>query len=311
MITYVDFSLFESPSKVLVNTVNTVGVMGKGIAKEFKRVYPEMFEEYQRLCERDQFHTGDLWLYKTPHKWVLNFPTKRHWRNPSKTEYIKEGLDKFARIYRDAGITQVSFPMLGCGNGELDWEKDVKPLVSQFLDRLPIEILIHVTPQPSQFVAEQRTPATTKRWLRSQPETLSFVEVWDDLTAILVQKRHFATLDSQERFVAGLVPDEEEIFIESDAEGIKIHKDQMLDLWQQIRESGLCVPQAMPRGLDRWSQYILPILNELSYLKPIHQAEQESRLNKNAIGLLFEMIPSKRKVEHGPVGRSQLSFQLL
>ena len=70
MITYVDFSLFDSPAKVLVNTVNTVGVMGKGIAKEFKGIYPEMFTEYQQLCEDGALDIGKLWVYKTSHKWV-------------------------------------------------------------------------------------------------------------------------------------------------------------------------------------------------------------------------------------------------
>ena len=83
MITYVVCDLFQSPARVLVNTVNTVGVMGKGIAKDFKRIYPDMFREYQRICERNSFDIGDLWLYKTTNKWVLNFPTKRHWRQPS------------------------------------------------------------------------------------------------------------------------------------------------------------------------------------------------------------------------------------
>ena len=70
MITYVDFSLFDSPAKVLVNTVNTVGVMGKGIAKEFKSIYPDMFDEYQQLCEDGTLDIGKLWVYKTSHKWV-------------------------------------------------------------------------------------------------------------------------------------------------------------------------------------------------------------------------------------------------
>ena len=78
MITYIACDLFKSPARVLVNTVNTVGVMGKGIAKDFKQVYPEMFSQYQRICEKGSFDIGTLWLYKTPNKWVLNFPTKRH-----------------------------------------------------------------------------------------------------------------------------------------------------------------------------------------------------------------------------------------
>lgn len=95
LITYVVGDLLKSPARVLVNTVNTVGVMGKGIAKDFKTIYPEMFIQYQLLCERKQFHIGQLWLYKTRHKWILNFPTKKDWKQPSKIEYIEEGLRKF------------------------------------------------------------------------------------------------------------------------------------------------------------------------------------------------------------------------
>ena len=144
MITYVVGDLFTSPAKVLVNTVNTVGVMGKGIAKDFKRVYPEMFAEYQAHCEHGLLDTGKLWLYKTPHKWILNFPTKKHWRKPSKLEYIEAGLRKFADTYDAKGIVSISFPMLGCGNGELDWERQVQPLMDEILRPLPIDIYIHL-----------------------------------------------------------------------------------------------------------------------------------------------------------------------
>ena len=91
MITYVTGNLFESPAQVLVNTVNTVGVVGKGIAKEFKIIYPMMFKRYQELCESGDFEIGKLWLWKSANKWVLNFPTKKHWRNPSHLSYIING----------------------------------------------------------------------------------------------------------------------------------------------------------------------------------------------------------------------------
>lgn len=92
MITYVEGDLFTSPAQVLVNTVNTVGVMGKGIAKEFKDIYPDMFRACRRLCERDELIVGKIFLHRTPHKWVLNFPTKRHWRQRSRVEDIEAGL---------------------------------------------------------------------------------------------------------------------------------------------------------------------------------------------------------------------------
>ena len=113
MINYVVCDLFLSPATVLVNTVNTEGVMGKGIAREFKQIYPEMFREYQTLCERGLFDVGKLHWYKTANKWVLNFPTKKHWRRPSEVEYIRTGLKRFVATYHEQGVTAVSFPQLG------------------------------------------------------------------------------------------------------------------------------------------------------------------------------------------------------
>jgi O-acetyl-ADP-ribose deacetylase (regulator of RNase III) len=144
MINYVDSNLFQSPAKVLVNAVNTVGVMGKGIALRFKQTYPDMFKAYQRLCESDQFDIGQLWLYKTPDKWILNFPTKKHWRQKSRAEYIDMGLQKFVSTYNEQGITSISFPLLGCGAGGLDWQTQVQPLMEKYLRDLPITIYIHL-----------------------------------------------------------------------------------------------------------------------------------------------------------------------
>ena len=151
-ITYVDYNLFDSDAQVLVNTVNTVGVMGKGIPKEFKKRYPEMFERYKKICKAGRFKTGDLWLYKVPDsdRQILNFPTKKHWRGRSKVEYIESGLEKFARTYEEKGITSISFPMLGSSNGGLDWETQVKPLMEYYLKDLPIEVRVHeYVPEPT------------------------------------------------------------------------------------------------------------------------------------------------------------------
>ncbi|HEY0829014.1 MAG TPA: macro domain-containing protein [Bacilli bacterium] len=165
MITYVEGDLFESPAKVLVNTVNTLGTMGKGIAKDFKTIYPEMFQKYELLCKTNQFQMGQLWLYKTNHKWILNFPTKEDWRQPSKLEYIEVGLKKFVSTYADAGVTSISFPMLGCGAGGLNWEK-VRPLMEKFLNDLPIDVYIHLFLK-GPIEPEQRNIQEIKKRLRS------------------------------------------------------------------------------------------------------------------------------------------------
>jgi O-acetyl-ADP-ribose deacetylase (regulator of RNase III) len=144
MITYVQDDLFQSKAQVLVNPVNVMGVMGKGLALEFKKRYPAMFEEYRTLCENSQFKVGDLWLYKTTDKWVLNFPTKNHWREPSTVEIIQAGLNRFAATYEENSITSIAFPKLGSGLGGLDWGKQVRPIMEQYLQPLPIEILIYI-----------------------------------------------------------------------------------------------------------------------------------------------------------------------
>ena len=86
--------------------------MGKGIALRFKRIYPDMFKRYRDHCEHERLAIGKLFLWKTPHKWVLNFPTKEHWRNPSRPEYIERGLEKFVSIHDELGITSIAFPRL-------------------------------------------------------------------------------------------------------------------------------------------------------------------------------------------------------
>lgn len=176
MITYVKGDLLRSPAKVLVNTVNTVGVMGKGIAYDFKRIYPEMFSQYQHYCENGLLKIGKLWLYKTPHKWILNFPTKRHWRNKSKVEYLEAGLEKFANTYDSKGIVSISFPQLGCGNGELDWGSQVQPLMEKYLRRLPIDIYIHHYEKTDKSIPEHRRVSEMKQWLRSEPRFLPLAD---------------------------------------------------------------------------------------------------------------------------------------
>lgn len=141
MISYVSGDLLKSNAQTLVNAVNTVGVMGKGIALAFKQAYPEMFTQYQALCMAKQLEIGTLWLYKSPEKWVLNFPTKINWRNPAKIEYIETGLQKFVESYAGMGVTSIAFPRLGCGAGGLDWEQ-VQPHMERHLQPLPIEIQI-------------------------------------------------------------------------------------------------------------------------------------------------------------------------
>ncbi|MFZ0545628.1 MAG: macro domain-containing protein, partial [Candidatus Promineifilaceae bacterium] len=206
MILYVSGDLFQSPAQVLVNTVNTVGVMGKGIALDFKRLYPEMFEKYQKLCEAGKFSIGMLWLYKSPNKWILNFPTKKHWRQPSHIGYIEAGLKKFVDTYDKMGIHSIAFPPLGCGNGQLDFASQVRPLMEQYLRNLPIEVFIYAD-RYDPTLPEHKNPDEMRDWLRTEPTSLPFSEVWDDLSNLLDQQTLFETITNNNPFTARITSD--------------------------------------------------------------------------------------------------------
>lgn len=112
-------NIFNSDAQTLVNTVNCVGVMGKGIAKKYKELYPDMFRKYADLCKMGYMDIGKLWLYKGPNKWILNFPTKTHWKYASELVYLEKGLQKFMDTYEEKGIQSIAFPLLGASNGRI------------------------------------------------------------------------------------------------------------------------------------------------------------------------------------------------
>lgn len=179
MIEYIEGDIFESPAQVIVNTVNTVGVMGKGLALSFKQRYPEMFERYKSVCEKHLLTVGKLMLFYEPDHWLLLFPTKENWRNPSKLEYIEKGLMKFVQTYAEKNITSIAFPRLGCGNGELDWNT-VKPLMERYLKKLPIDVYIYLSANPD-LIPEHKEQQKTSDWLRANAKDMSFNGVKDDL----------------------------------------------------------------------------------------------------------------------------------
>jgi O-acetyl-ADP-ribose deacetylase (regulator of RNase III) len=137
-------NIFNSKAQTIVNTVNCVGVMGKGIALVFKLRYPKMFDIYKDHCNNKLIGIGKLWLYKGESNapWVLNFPTKFHWKYPSKLEYLEKGLEKFISTYKQQQITSIAFPLLGTHNGGLDKNRVVN-MMETYLSSLDIPIEIY------------------------------------------------------------------------------------------------------------------------------------------------------------------------
>lgn len=142
-ITIINGNIFNTKVQTIVNTINCVGVMGKGIALVFKLRYPQMFNIYKQYCAAHLIDIGKLWLYKgeSSAPWVLNFPTKTHWKLPSEYTYIEKGLQKFVDSYKDKGITSIAFPLLGANNGGLD-KNVVLNIMINYLKKcdIPVEI---------------------------------------------------------------------------------------------------------------------------------------------------------------------------
>ena len=287
MITYVEADLFTSPAQVLVNTVNTVGVMGKGIALTFKQIYPEMFAEYQHYCENGMFDTGMLWLYKTSHKWILNFPTKKHWRSKSKLEYIEAGLRKFADTYDYKGIGSISFPMLGCGNGELDWDTQVQPLMEHILRPLPIDVYVHLYPSVAGYVPEHRDIEETKRWLRSEPRYLPFEEFWEDLSVLAGSGKVFQTEHEAKAYTVSIDNDDKSLIIVSGSDCITLDRETLQDLWTGLRSADYFNTRDYPVHVNDRGATLSGFLATLPYISQVSLVSKPN-MNLCESGVFFK-----------------------
>jgi len=137
-------NLFETGAEAIVNTVNCVGVMGKGVALEFKNRWPDNFKAYKKLCQNKHLRPGGVFIFDTDdlfgdskkhQRYLINFPTKDHWRSKSKLSYIEQGLDDLLVKLESLNIKSVALPPLGCGNGGLDWD-EVKLLLEKKLSKM-------------------------------------------------------------------------------------------------------------------------------------------------------------------------------
>lgn len=168
MINFTTGNLLKADAEALVNTVNTVGVMGKGIALMFKEAFPANFLAYNEACKSGDVTVGKVHVFDrggffNP-RYIINFPTKKHWRHPSKMEWIKDGLKDLKKVIEDLNIRSVAIPPLGAGNGKLEWS-DVREQIENILgDMASVDILVFEPVEQYQNVskrdgAEKLTPA--------------------------------------------------------------------------------------------------------------------------------------------------------
>ena len=139
MITLTQGNLLDADVEAVVNTVNTKGIMGKGIALMFKERFPANFEAYARACKNEEVRIGRMFVTESQElfgpKWIINFPTKTHWRVKTRLEWIEHGLRDLVRVIGEKNIRSLAVPPLGCGNGGLEWD-EVRPLIYAALVRI-------------------------------------------------------------------------------------------------------------------------------------------------------------------------------
>ncbi len=164
MIEYVAGNLLEANVEALVNTVNTVGVMGKGVALQFRQAYPHNYEVYRKACKNQEVQPGRMLVVPAgqlinPH-YIINFPTKRHWRGKSRLEDIKSGLHALVEVVKEKAIRSLALPPLGCGNGGLKWD-EVRPLIEDaFSDLSDVRVLVF---EPKGAPSAEKMRVATKR----------------------------------------------------------------------------------------------------------------------------------------------------
>jgi O-acetyl-ADP-ribose deacetylase (regulator of RNase III) len=163
MIEHVSGNLLEANVEALVNTVNTVGIMGKGIALQFRQAFPENYQAYRSACERGEVEPGRMFVYHTGEltnpRHIINFPTKRHWKGKSKMADIESGLVALVNLVRAERIRSIALPPLGCGNGGLDWD-EVRPKIVKAFESLPdVKVMIYA---PEGAPAAEQMPVATK-----------------------------------------------------------------------------------------------------------------------------------------------------
>lgn len=170
MIHYITGNILDSEAQALVNTVNTVGVMGKGIALQFKKAYLNNYKAYENACQNNEIKVGKMFVTldsntTSGEKVIINFPTKTDWRKPSEYKYIEDGLNNLAEIITKQEIKSIAVPPLGAGNGGLKWEK-VKKIIEGKLHHLDADIYVYEpTAQIQEHLKKERVKLTDARAL--------------------------------------------------------------------------------------------------------------------------------------------------
>lgn len=181
MITFSKGDLLQSGAEAVINTVNCVGVMGKGIALQFKQAFPRNYDAYRRACDAGEVRLGEMFVFGTGSminpRWIINFPTKGHWKAKSRLSDIETGLEDLKRVILENGIRSIAVPPLGCGNGGLDWA-EVEPVIRRALGDLDQVDVRLFAPGAAPKVDEMRVGTTRPNMSRGRALVLTLLGLY-------------------------------------------------------------------------------------------------------------------------------------
>lgn len=299
MITYTTGDILQADVDAVINTVNTVGVMGKGLALQFKRRYPTNYKEYKRACDAGEVRIGSMFVTETHElrgpRFVINFPTKKHWRADSRMEYIRAGIQDLVRVIEDLGLKSVAVPPLGAGNGGLDWN-NVRPVIHEALadlDGVSIQVYepvnAHFTIAPSKAPRMTNSRALLVALMLAYSKRRQAIEPWEDVLGashLEIQKlMYFASRmvpKMQLRFVRGQYGPYSDVvrIMLQEMEGCYLHgfgdgNDKVLALAPiKVTPEGIealnnFVPEGEPGEFDRAVQNVLRTIQGFEGAYPI------------------------------------------
>jgi O-acetyl-ADP-ribose deacetylase (regulator of RNase III) len=284
MLIYRRTSIFESPAQTLVNTVNCVGVMGKGLAHAFREREPEMFKAYKQICKQKALMPGKLWLWRGRRSWVLNFPTKMHWRNPSNLAWIEEGLEKFISSYAEQGINEISFPRLGCGNGNLEWE-EVRPVMEFYLSKVDIPVYIHDF-EVNVGLPEHLAPIAAA--LKAAGDDCNSFDGFIEMIANALELSQLSTLGTQ-KFFAARMREDRGLAIETSTQTCLFEEEDLRSVWLDL-QNGLVTKRKAEWAISNGGESLLSLLSILPNVRPV----QIQRMGNNEPEYAIEPRPDVR-----------------
>lgn len=224
-----------------------------------------MFQAYKRICDQKGLVPGKLWLWRGRGSWILNFPTKIHWRNPSKLEWIEQGLQKFVSAYEAQGITDISFPRLGCGNGNLDWE-DVRPVMEHYLSQVDIPVYIHDYTVDVGLPEHLEVIADALR--NDHSEESSFGGFLENIKrAVDLSGGQLSTLDADDTFFARM-DDEHRLEIATSSDTCILEEEDLRGVWFDL-QSGLVTKRKAGWSFSGGGEPLLSLLSVLPTVRPV------------------------------------------